>query len=85
MGGSPESESGLHSQLRTAACGVPGQHPSEAAAGKAQGQERVLVRGRDRAEHSQMAGGIYSFSNNYFILRPKCGLTGLKRGGLCSV
>lgn len=25
----------------------------------------------------QMAGGIYSFSN-YFILRPKCGLPGLK-------
>lgn len=44
---------------------------------KAQGQERHSE-GRDRANIPQMAGGIYSFSN-YFILRPKCGLTGLKR------
>lgn len=35
------------------------------------------MRGRDRANIPQMAGGIYSFSS-YFILRPKCGLTGLK-------
>ena len=35
------------------------------------------MRGRDRANIPQMAGGIYGFSN-YLILRPKCGFTGLK-------
>lgn len=43
---------------------------------KAQGWERVLVRGRDRVNIPQVAEGIYGFPN-YLIPRPKCGLIGL--------